>query len=459
MPRVRTILTLRFSRLILIAACLLLLASARISAQSLDIITGRNFPASQNDTGVALVREGDSNGDGKADLTTSTFAQNDHTLSILLGNGDGTFQPSATIATNAAYVGVLAVGDFNGDGHFDFVTLVPLTNTISVFLGNGDGTFQNPITTTLTSPPQLEGGLAAADFNGDGKADIALMANAPQQGAGTVEILISNGDGTFKTPVGYGVSSGGLLFVADFTGNGNHDLLTSGFSVLLGNGDGTFQAEKIVTHGGCGSDQGMAVGDFNRDGKDDFAGSGVVELSNGDGTFTHVCNNIVGANVVADFNHDRNPDLVTLASGGGASVYLGKGDGTFQPPLAFQSSLSSPLINVGPLTAIDFNGDGKIDLAGKGEGNTVTVVLGNGDGTFRVHAVVPAGDSNLIGFGANSFITADLRNAGIADFLLFGQTPIDGLGYVVMLLGNGNGHVPTPGCVRGGGNGLRRYCG
>ena len=220
--------------------------------------------------------------------------------------------------------------------------------------------------------------------------------------------------------------------------------MTSGFSVLLGNGDGTFQAEKVVTHGGCGSDQGMVVGDFNRDGRDDFAGSGVVELSKGDGTFTAVCNNIVGANVVADFNHDGNPDLVTLASGGRTSVYLGNGDGTFQAPIGFQSSLSSPLTNVGPLTAIDFNGDGKIDLAGNGEENTVTVVLGNGDGTFRVYTVVSDEDDQVTGFTPLTFTVADLRSDGKADFVAFGYSQEDGIGYVLTLLGNGNGTFQPP---------------
>lgn len=450
MPRVRSAYTL-------ITACLALLVPVRTSAQSVDFWAGRNSLASTADTTAVLTVEGDFNGDGKADLVTVTNGQHDTSLSMLLGNGDGTFQPPVTISTGPAQgiVG-LEVGDFDGDGKLDFVSTTGPGNAISVYLGNGDGTFQPPVTTTLSSPPQLADGLAVGDFNGDGKSDVALTASAPQQGAGTVEILIGNGDGTFGVPVVYPIPAlSWKVAVGDFNGDGKLDLVTAGqgISLLLGNGDGTFQTAVNLSTLGCGEAIALVVGDFNRDGKDDLAVSDAVFLSNGDGTFqAPLCNTIVSPNVVADFNNDGIPDLASISSQGsysdGTSIYLGNGDGTFRAPFTFQSSLN-PLVlygsEVAPISAADFNGDGKIDLAGPGagSGNNVTVVLGNGDGTLRAQLVLGTQVDNGNGFFPFAFTAADLRNDAKTDFVLFGQGG-DQLGYVETILGNGNGSFQAP---------------
>ncbi|HTA24059.1 MAG TPA: FG-GAP-like repeat-containing protein [Terriglobales bacterium] len=446
MPRVRMTFTL-------IAVCLLLLIPGTTSAQSANFLTGRNFPASQSDTTAILTVEGDFNGDGKPDLIAVTSSLHGYTLSVLLGNGDGTFQTPATIGPGPSQgIAAIEVGDFNEDGHLDFVFTQGQygNNTISVYLGNGDGTFQTPITTTLASPPQLADGLAVGDFNGDGKSDVALTANAPQQGAGTVEILIGNGDGTFKAPVAYpNAYLSWKIAVGDFNGDGKLDLVTAGqdfdntgISVLLGNGNGTFQAAQNSALFGLETSA-LVVGDFNRDGKDDLAVSDAVLLSNGDGTFqSPITNAVTSPNVIADFNNDGILDLVSISGGGSyssdASIFLGNGDGTFQQPFTFQSSLNPlAIFGTSPISIADFNGDGKIDLAGPGAGNgdIVTVVLGNGDGTFR--AEVTLNTLNLY-FTPYTFTTADLRNNGKTDFILFGDDG-NGLGYVGTFLGNENG--------------------
>jgi hypothetical protein len=424
MPRVYSAFV-RSSQSALIAGFTLLLPSFLL-AQDVTFLAGHNSPASQRDTSVNIAREGDFNRDGKPDLITVTSGTSDTSISILLGNGDGTFQPPATIITGGTYYADLAVGDFNGDGNLDVVALWEQNlNKFSVFLGNGDGTFQNPITTTLTSPPTLEGGLAAADLNGDKKTDLVLSGTAPQQGSSTVLVLMSNGDGTFQPPTSYVVPGSQVIVrVGDFNGDGKPDIVTSGLSVLLGNGNGTFQAPKTNSLS-CGDPAYIVVGDFNNDGEDDLAVSGAVALSNGDGTFTAVCNTPYEPIVTADFNNDGLLDLV----GEGPSVYLGKGDGTFQPaPSGFGSSLSTGF------SAADFDGDGKIDLAGPGSGNNVTFVHGNGDGTFRGFASVAFSGFYIV----SSWTIADLRRNGITDLLVFAQGDEDE-GAVEIFLGNGNG--------------------
>jgi hypothetical protein len=270
----------------------------------------------------------------------------------------------------------VAVGDFNGDGRQDLAVAKELSGTVSILLGNGNGTFTqapgSPITVG-TDPTSV----AVGDFNGDGIPDLAVA----NQGSGTVSILLGNGNGTFTQAPASPITVGKdpiSVAVGDFNGDGIPDLAVTNFggssvSVLLGNGDGTFtQAPgSPIT---VGKDPiSVAVGDFNGDGIPDlavtnFGGSSVsVLLGNGDGTFTQATGSPIAVGSgpfsvgVGDFNGDGKQDLAVAAQfSNSVSVLLGNGDGTF-------TQASGPPITVGstPISVAvgDFTGDGRQDLA------------------------------------------------------------------------------------------------
>jgi hypothetical protein len=259
---------------------------------------------------------------------------------------------------------------------------------VTVLLGNGDGTFQAPINSDAGTDPSIKVAVmwvAAGDFNRDGKLDL-VVANkgtlANNFTDSSVLVLLGNGDGTFQAAVEYGpVVNPYCVAVGDFNGDGNLDLATAnagsfhdgaGVSVLLGNGDGTFQSAVIYDAGvSC---LWVAVGDFNGDGKPDLAVLGENEevlLGNGDGTFqtaiqfdaAGVTPNLV---VVGDFNGDGKLDLAVANAANGDSpsgtiaVLLGNGDGTLQTAVTYAlgTNADPECVAVG-----DFNGDGKPDLA------------------------------------------------------------------------------------------------
>ena len=134
------------------------------------------------------VATGDFNGDGQSDLVTANADGN--SVSILLGNGDGTFQSQVEYATGV-YPFSVTIGDFNGDGKSDLVAANALSGTVGVFLGNGDGTFQTQVEYSVG---QLSYSVAIGDFNGDGKTDIV----AASFDNGTVNVLLRNGDEPFS---------------------------------------------------------------------------------------------------------------------------------------------------------------------------------------------------------------------------------------------------------------------
>jgi FG-GAP-like repeat/Abnormal spindle-like microcephaly-assoc'd, ASPM-SPD-2-Hydin len=282
------------------------------------------------------------------------------------------------------------------------------------------------------SVPNNEYAIAVGDFNGDGKMDAALAGNE-------LFILLGNGDGTFQAPVGYFIPALSIA-VADFNGDGIPDIVLgdeSTISVLLGKGDGTFQPPVVTTVNHTTSF--LAVGDFNNDHKPDVV---IVDdnfvsvlLGNGDGSF-QIPNDTsyVGAGelAVGDFNNDHKLDVVAVGSFFGSSEYgvmLGNGDGTLQPPVLY--SISDP---PGAVSTADFNNDGKLDLAiGAYLGGGVDVLLGNGDGTFQalVNYPSPTGGPIVIG---------DFNDDGNLDMAV-GSSLAAG---VQEFLGAGNGSFATP---------------
>jgi hypothetical protein len=327
----------------------------------------------------------------------------------------------------------VATGDFNGDGVPDLVVANAGSDNVSVFLGNGDGTFRG---TTRVPAGNSPWSVAVGDFNDDGLADLAVVNHMYY---GNVSVLLGNGDGTFMAPQTFAVDSyPSSVAVGKFRGVGMpDDLAVANFnsgsvSVLLGIGDGTFLAPQ--NFGADGFPRSVAVGDFNGDGKLDLAvasdGSNDVSvlLGLGDGSFLAAVSYDVGPDsifpsvAVGDFNGDEVQDLV-VASGfyGKVSVLLGNGDGTFQAAQYFAAGVQPWSVVVG-----DFNGDGLPDVAVAnlgycGEGpcvdSSVSVLLGIGDGSFQGPVNFDAGG------GPRSVATADFNRDGLPDLAVADSNP------------------------------------
>jgi hypothetical protein len=295
----------------------------------------------------------------------------DDSVGVLLGNGDGSFQEQQNYSTGSGtYTTDVAIADVNNDGIPDIITANAGNDTVSVLLGNGDGTFGPP---TLFDVGVAPYSVAVGDFNEDGNADLAVAGN----GGTTVSVLLGNGDGTFNEPTIYTVPAGAYqLVVGNFTNDGHQDLAVSSYytgsvSILLGNGDGTFGPPTTFA-----------------------AGPGVFRLA------------------TADFNHDGNLDIVTANfNSNTVSVLLGNGDGTFGAPI----NLTVAAGNVAYVTVDDFNQDGNPDIVATSfesdsfQSNTLSVLLGNGDGTFQAFQSYPAGSNTYY------VTTGDFNNDGFPD--------------------------------------------
>lgn len=362
---------------------------------------------------------GDFNGDQNVDIVVSASGQE----IVFLGNGDGTLQAPKT-STGISGIGApayAAVGDFNSDTKLD------LALDGYILLGNGDGTFEAP-----TSVLPGAGPLAAADLRGDGKMDLIL-----ESGSSSLMIYLGNGDATFSNTATYAHGSGLGLAVADFNGDGKLDIATSN-AVLLGNGDGTVQGTWLATESPLTTAvaAGMAVvGNFENTGKPGLAilSSNTVDVFHNTGAallLSHsytVQGGTIGAITTGDFNGDGKLDLVVFGTDTSAnwnySVLLGNGDGSFQTPAYYPQSVQSGGDQV---VVADFNNDGKPDIAVSVGNQTLAVLLGNGDGTFAA---------------ATYWYDAGVGPVGVGDFN--GGGKLDILAGNGILYGNGDGTFQT----------------
>ncbi len=340
-------------------------------------------------SGPSSLAAADFHGDGRRDLAVTDYYADD--VTILLGDGAGGFAPAADSPVGAGSgPAAVAAADFNGDGKIDLAVANNGSSDVTILMGNGAGGFAP----TAGSPVGVGAGpfgIAAADLNLDGKADLATA----NSGSSDVTILMGNGAGGFApaagSPVGVGAGPFGIA-VADLNLDGKADIATANngsddVTILLGNGAGGFAAAAGSPVAAGSGPLSITVADFNGDGKPDLAtaNSGsddvTILIGNGTGGFAPSAGSPAGAGsspsavVMADFNHDGRPDLAVANNvGDSVTVLLGDGSGSFvQPPGSPFGTGSGPY----PLAAADFNLDGSPDLAAADLfSDTITILLG-----------------------------------------------------------------------------------
>lgn len=422
------------------------MAVANAGGSSISILLGTldggfgqktDYPAGPSPTWLIAV---DLNGDEILDLVAANTRAN--VISVMLGNGDGSFQAPASYPSGGQ-PDSLGAADINGDGKMDLAVANSTDNTVSVFLGRGDGSFDYSGATSVGTRPSW---VSSADFNGDGKMDF-IVSNSS---SATVSVLLNRGDGTLDrvdSPSGiFATSSQTSLALGDFNGDGKADaVVTSPWSnqitVLSGNGDGTFQSPSVnytsyqpIT---------VSVGDLNHDGRLDLVWTGsfgypsviFVMLGNGDGTFHESYRtSFLGSASAAklyDFNKDGHPDMALPSDAlDSVSLLLGNGDGTFGARADFPLPAAD---SVGPALVADFNNDGNPDVAEilhKSPAGSIAVLLGKGDGTFQ-----NALSSALIGEAVNDATVGDFDGDGKADIATLNFSTTD----LSVYRGNGDG--------------------
>ena len=393
---------------------------ARFAAPPLFSVAGSEV----GQTGMFSIAKGDFNGDGITDLAVAGFACSNgqgfpaNSVAVYLGNGDGTFKAPVYYGAGPCPYEVV-VGHVRGNNTPEDLVIVDggVGNNVTVLLGNGDGTFQTPITAA-----SFVGGITAAaiaDFNGDGKPDLAIAAWGGSGATGgnlqTLAIMLGNGDGTFAAPIFYqSVNNPYGIAVGDFNKDGKLDVILrnpEGLFLSLGNGDGTFLPGYAIWSEPI---------------------SFYVPLVNGLNSFT-----------VGDFNGDGNLDIAANVNGARVDVLLGTGTGVFVP-----APIPTYVINqhqgghgLGEIVSEKLSSNGHLDLVvGTGYGATLAIMRGNGDGTFQSPTIYP-----LAQYDDEGLVVADVNGDGQPDIVV-GTQGGRGLSpnYLTVLLNKGNGDFGTP---------------
>lgn len=402
----------------------------------------RNFPLGNEPEDVLT---GDFNGDGFLDLAVSNAGAgySGGVISIYGNNGRGEFANVVSIRlTNRA--SRLVAGDFNNDGKLDLAATVPFEGGgVVVALGKGDWSFSTTI--IPINLVRYRAGIVVANFNSDGKADIALI--------GEDKLIVLNGDGAGGFVRSDSYSAGampGTLAAADFSGDGKPDVIVFGQdfdqkpTLFLNDGTGRFQAGIPLNISG-GGDFNNAVGDLNGDGKADLAfvrgtdelQRGVsVAFSTGAG-FGEPIQLPLGAYGypsalrMADLNGDGKPDLIATEDfGNRVSIILNHGGGTFSVRASYTAGYFPVAAAPG-----DFDRDGKIDLAVVNSDQTLSILTGLGAGQFLAPLSFDQEDKVL-----RATVLADLNGDGRLDSVV----ALGNQAGVLVAYGDGGGSFGSP---------------